>query len=159
MNLDRFTLPFEFTDSDLKELVIKFKEEIDKTKTELANSITRMVSDFSYIDKNLKNEKNNLSKEYFDNHIKDYSLNYFTQITDFLQNPINSGLAETYEDLAFELNRMITINRDNFAGFEEIFEHLYRYVKDKNETLKHKKRFISIFLHYMYFHCDIGKKV
>jgi len=157
-DLDKYTLPFEFTDSDLKELVINFKDEIRKSKTELKDGIKKIKSDFRFIDKDIKNEKNNLSKKFFDNVIKEYSLKYFSQIDDFLQNPINEELSETYQDLTMELNSIITIKREDFLTFEEIFVYLYDYVKERNEDLKGKKRFISIFFHYMYFNCDIGIK-
>ena len=85
-------------------------------------------------------------------------MKYFSQIDEFLQNPINEELTEMYEDLAMELNSIITIKREDFYAFEEIFVYLYNYVKDRNLDLNRKKRFISIFLHYMYFNCDIGKK-
>lgn len=157
-DIDRYTLPFEFTDSDLKELVINFKREIKKSKPNLINSIDKIVVDLRFIDKDTKNEKNKLSKEFFDYHIKEKSLKYFSQIDDFLQNPINEELSEIYQDLTMELNQIITIKRADFFAFEEIFVYLYDYVKERNEDLKGKKRFISIFLHYMYFNCDIGIK-
>jgi len=157
-DLDKYTLPFEFTDSDLKELVLKFKEEIEKTKPDLKKAIDKLATDLRFIDKDSKNAINNLSKAFFEDVIKEYSLKYFSQIDEFLQNPINEELTEIYQDLAMELNSIITIKREDFYAFEEIFVYLYNYVKDRNVDLNRKKRFISIFLHYMYFNCDIGKK-
>ncbi len=157
-DLDKYTLPFDFTDTDLKELVVNFKNEINKSKHELKHSIDKIATDLRFIEKDIKNEKNKLSKVFFDNVMKENSLKYFSQIDDFLQNPINEELSETYLDIAMELNSIITIKRDDFLAFEEVFIYLYNYVKDRNEDLKRQKRFISIFLHYMYFNCDIGKK-
>ncbi len=157
-DLDKYTLPFDFTDTDLKELVVNFKNEIDKSKLELKHSIGKIETDLRFIEKDIKNKKNKLSKVFFNNVMKENSLKYFSQIDDFLQNPINEKLSETYQDLTMELNSIITIKREEFLVFEEIFVYLYNYVKDRNEDLKRKKRFISIFLHYMYFNCDIGKK-
>ena len=157
-DLDKYILPFEFTDSDLKDLVISFKEEVENSNPELKEGLGNIASDLRFIEKDIKNEKNNVSKKFFDNVIKEYSLKYFAQIDEFLQNPINDELSETYRDLTMELNSLITIKRDDFLAFEEIFVFLYNYVKNRNEDLKKKKRFISIFLHYMYFNCDIGIK-
>ena len=157
-DLDKYILPFEFTDANLKELVVKFKEEIEKSKPDLKQSIDKLSTDLHFIDKDSKNAKNNLSKEFFEDVIKEFSLKYFSQIDEFLQNPINEELTEMYQDLAMELNSIITIKREDFYAFEEIFVYLYNDVKDRNVDLKSRKRFISIFLHYMYFNCDIGKK-
>lgn len=157
-NLDKFILPFDFTDTDLKELIIVFKNEIDKSKQNIKKDIDKIKSDLRYIDKDIKNTKNNLSNNYFKNVITTRSLGYFTQIDNFLQEPINVYLSDIYQDITAELNDLITIKRDDFAEFEEMFIYLYKFVEENNDDLKGKKRFIRIFLHYMYFNCDIGKK-
>lgn len=99
-DLDKYILPFEFTDANLKELVVKFKEEIEKSKPDLKQSIDKLSTDLHFIDKDSKNAKNNLSKEFFEDVIKEFSLKYFSQIDEFLQNPINEELTEMYQDLA-----------------------------------------------------------
>lgn len=99
-DLDKYILPFEFTDANLKELVVKFKEEIEKSKPDLKQSIDKLSTDLHFIDKDSKNAINNLSKEFFEDVIKEFSLKYFSQIDEFLQNPINEELTEMYQDLA-----------------------------------------------------------
>ena len=155
-NLDKYILPFEFTESDLKELVVEFTKEINSDKERLKISFERVKKDFTYLDKDEKNEKNKLGKEYFEI-IKGNSLSHFSKIDEFLQNPINNELSVMYLDLAFELKNLITVKRDEFGAFEEIFVLIYNLVCDKNPKLRNK-RFIYVFLHYMYFNCDIGQK-
>ncbi|MBF0396730.1 MAG: restriction endonuclease [Desulfobacterales bacterium] len=156
-NLDRYNLAFEFTDADLKDIVIEFTKEIKSDNESLKSAIDSVRESFTYIDKEQKNEKNNLGKEYFDSIIKESSLSHFAKIDEFLQNPINSELSDMYMDSAFELKNLITVKRDEFGAFEEIFIHIYNFVCDRNPKLRNK-RFIYVFLHYMYFNCDIGQK-
>ncbi len=69
----------------------------------------------------------------------------------------NNELSVMYLDSAFELKNLITVKRDEFGAFEEIFVLIYNLVCDRNPKLRNK-RFIYVFLHYMYFNCDIGQK-
>jgi len=155
--LDKYILPFEFTDNDLKELVIEFAKEMKSDKEGLKTAVESVIRDFTYLDKKLKNEKNRLGKEYFESIIKESSLFHFAKIDEFLQNPINSELSDMYADSAFELKNLITVKRDEFGAFEEIFIHVYNLVCDRNPKLRNR-RFIYVFLHYMYCNCDIGQK-
>jgi len=157
LNLNRNTLAFEFTDSDLKDLVTEFTKEIKIVKDDLITIINNLKQDFKYIEKDEKNIKNKLSKEYYDSIIKGSSLSHFVKIEEFLQNPINEELSNLYQDLCFELNNLIFVKRADYDEFEEIFVQIYNIVCQRNEKLKNK-RFIYVFLHYMYFNCDIGIK-
>ncbi|MCD4732319.1 MAG: restriction endonuclease [Bacteroidales bacterium] len=155
--LNKYVLAFEFTDNDLKELVIEFMKEMKSDKESLKTAVESVKNDFTYIDKELKNEKNKLGKKYFQSIIKESSLLHFAKIDEFLQNPINTELSDMYADSAFELKNLITVKRDEFGAFEEIFIHVYNFVCARNPKLQNR-RFIYVFLHYMYFNCDIGRK-
>jgi hypothetical protein len=157
--LDLFTLPFDFSDSDLQDLVIAFRDELSEEMEDLIRQESEKIKHNYYsIDKQEKNEKNNLGKEYYDNIILKDSLKYFTKIDEFLRNPINKKYKNYYFDIVAELNQIITIKREDFGVFEEIFGFIYMLMVDDKVALKGKKRFIQIFLHYMYFNCDLGKK-
>ena len=82
----------------------------------------------------------------------------FDKIGEFLNNPINSELKDYYFDTANELSQMITLRRDNFTAFEELFVFIYKLICDGAVDLKGSKRHVTTFLHYMYFECLIGKK-
>ena len=65
-DLNKYVLAFEFTDNDLKELVIEFTKEMKSDKENMKAAIESVKRDFTYINKELKNEKNRLGKEYFE---------------------------------------------------------------------------------------------
>lgn len=157
--LDVFSLPFDFSDTDLRNLVIAFKDELSEEVEELIRLESEKIKHNYYsISKEEKNAKNNLGKEYYQNIIVGTSLQYFTKIDEFIRNPINSTYKNYYFDIVAELNQIITIKREDFGAFEEIFGYIYQVMNDESERLIGKKRFVSIFLHYMYFNCDLGKK-
>lgn len=157
--LDVFSLPFDFSSSDLKELVIAFK---DALTTDMEDSIKKQSEEIKHnylaISKEEKNAKNDLGKDYYEHVILKNSLQYFTKIDEFLRNPINSELKDYYYDIIAELNQIVTIKRDNFGAFEEILGFIYQQIVDDRSLIRGKKRFVLIFLHYMYFNCDLGIK-
>ena len=156
--LDKYYFQFDFSDEDIKQLIISFRDNFSNLEVELENEVDTLKYQYDYLNKDEKNEINKLSKEYYENVILKKSLQDFSKIEAFLSNPINDDLKEIYYDIANDLNEIITIKRANFAGFEEIFRLIYDKISADKTRLKGKKRFISTFLHYMYFHCEIGKK-
>lgn len=150
--LNQLLLPFDFDESDLRDVIIALNENI-KQGIPVSDS-----NQFAYPGLEKKNELNQLGKAYFDGVLK-ASIDDFAKIRAFLLDPINTDVAEQYEDAANELNAKITLYRDQFYEFEKILENCYDNVVGKNfETLKTKKRLVRVLLHYMYSNCDIGKK-
>lgn len=150
--LNQLLLPFDFDESDLRDVIIALNENI-KQGIPVSDS-----NQFAYPGLEKKNELNQLGKAYFDGVLK-ASIDDFAKIRAFLLDPINTDIAEQYEDAANELNAKITLYRDQFYEFEKILENCYDNVVGKNfETLKTKKRLVRVLLHYMYSNCDIGKK-
>mgnify|MGYP001358393160 FL=1 len=82
----------------------------------------------------------------------------FEKIERFLASPQNEEIKEYYFDVVSELSNLITIKRDNFDAFEEIFWRIYTMICDGSEELKGYKRHVMTFLHYMYYNCEIGLK-
>jgi len=82
----------------------------------------------------------------------------FDKIQLFLDANENSELKDYYFDIASELNQMITLHRDNFGNFEEVFIFIYQRVCDGSKDLKGSKRHVMTFLHYIYMECLIGTK-
>ena len=82
----------------------------------------------------------------------------FEKIERFLALPQNEELKDYYFDVVSELSNLITIKRDNFDAFEEIFLFIYKMVCDGSDELKGTKRHVMTLLHYMYFECLIGIK-
>ena len=148
LNLNRLLLPLEFNEEDLKEIVLAFNK-LDVKKGYLPEIPERR-------DILKKNELNKLSLDYFNNVIKK-NMEYFKQIEDFLSDPNNKDLLRKYENTINDLNEEITIHRDEYNAFEMILNHLFKMVIAKFPELKEKRSLIRVFLHYMYYNCDIGK--
>lgn len=151
-HLDQLIGPLRFHPEELREIIVAFHDQ----------SVVKDVSDsgrfsFTYMKIEEKNELNRLSERFF-SLIKQRSEPYFGELENFLQNPVNDELREQYYNIADEFNAKLTIRRDQFGAFEEIFEVLYDRVIEKVPALKDKRRLINVFLHYMYCSCDIGEK-
>lgn len=157
-DLDKFILPFDFSERELKQLVINFKTQLQTNTQLLSGEVEKIKFNYNSIEKEEKNRKNKLGKEYYDNIILSNSMTYFNKIEAFLQNPINQSLKDYYYDIVTELQHLTLIKREDFGAFEEIFGYISQLVTDPSNELSGKKRFILIFLHYMYFVCDLGIK-
>jgi hypothetical protein len=156
--LDLNHIQFDFSDEEIKEIIIAFKSQLPKLKNNIKSEVDKLKSDFNLIDKKEKNKINNLSQIYFNDYIVKESLMDFDKIEKFLNNPQNDYLKDYYFDTAYELNQLISLKRDNFDLFEEIFFYIYKLICDGSIDLKGSKRHVMTFLHYMYYECLIGKK-
>lgn len=153
--LYKFQAPLRFYEKDLKEVIIVFSEHSKGIITEAKSYITS----FQLIDKEKKNDLNNLSKDYFE-FLKSHSLHYFEEIEKFLRDPKNEPYMRMYSNTVSDLQDAITIERSRFNEFEHIIKHLVDYTVGNNEyKLKDLRKIVRIFIHFMYFNCDIGKTV
>lgn len=151
LNLDKFTLPFEFYDKDIRDLIVIFHD----TLPDFVNQ-TSLVLDRPNIE--TKNQLNNLDKSYYENIILNDLNRYRSQILDFLENPINQDFARYYEETVQELKRVIETNHGKFDDFKNVFDFLTKYLMEKEpEKLKKYRNTIPAFFHFMYYQCDIGK--
>lgn len=144
--LNKLLLPLNFDESDLKEIINSFSK-VDKKKGNLPKIPKRDIEK--------KNELNNLSKDYFNNVIK-RNLLYLEQIREFLTNPINAEYLGKYENTIDDINEEIVVHRDEFDKFDLIFKYLYKFIVENNPELKSNRNLVRLFLHYMYYNCDIG---
>ena len=153
--LHKFIAPLRFFEKDLKEVIIVFA---DQTK-DIAKEADDFIKNFSVVDKNKKNELNNLSKDYFD-FINTHSLSYFKQIESFLFEPRNAKYTGMYSRTVSDLQAKIILERDRFTDFMHLIEHLVEFVVQNNPTeLKDLRDKVRVFIHFMYFNCDIGKSI
>ena len=151
--LYKFIAPLRFFEKELRDVIIVFGQQRKAISTESKNYITS----FTVIDKEKKNELNNLSKEYFD-FLKSHSLQYFEEIDKFLRDPKNETYTRMYSNTVSDLQDAITIERNRFNEFEHIIKHLVDYTVGNNEEkLKDLRKIVRVFIHFMYFNCDIGK--
>lgn len=147
LNLNKLLLPLSFNENDLREIINSFSK-IDKKKGNLPEILKRDIEK--------KNELNNLSKEYFNNVIKK-NLIYLDQVREFLMNPINSEYLNKYENTIDDINEEIIVHRDDFDKFDMIFSYLYKFIIENNPELNSNRILVRLFLHYMYYNCDIGR--
>lgn len=151
--LYKFIAPLRFYEKELKEVIIVFADEVKAISTEAKSYITS----FTVIDKEKKNELNNLSKDYFE-FIKSHSLQYFEEIEKFLRDPKNEPYMKMYSNTVSDLQDIITIERSRFNEFEHIIKHLVDHIVNNNEDkLRDLRKIVRVFIHFMYFNCDIGK--
>ena len=152
-NLNRLLLPLQFYEDDIRNLVIAFAE-AKITRGDIA-AIEDVILGIPI---NEKNKLNKLSEEYF-NEVFKRSVDDFSRIDRFLQDPKNAAFLSMYQNTVSDIQEEITIRRSEYRAFDEILQHLYKIVLDTgNHALKNNRRLIRVFLHYMYFHCDIGSR-
>lgn len=156
--LDKFVLPFIFSEEDLKELIVSFKDQLELIEDEIIDIVDTVKYDYKKIDISEKNSKNKLGKSFFEDVILEHSLEHFHKIDAFLSNPRNTELKDSYYDCIDELRQIISVKREDFGAFEEILVYIMQLVCNGSVKLKGSKRFVGIFLHYMYFSCSIGIK-
>lgn len=144
------TKSIQFYEKDIQKVITFFAKEIDE--------IGIALDDFYCPGIEEKNRINNLSEEYF-NYMKREHLCYFKKIKVFLQDAKNRKYLIMYQKTVSELQCKIMVNRCNFIKFEEVFEMLIDYVINKgDEELMENRDLLIIFLHFMYWNCDIGDK-
>jgi len=148
LNLNKLLLPLDFNEEDIKKIIIAFAN-LDIKESKLPEIPEKR-------DIGKKNEINKLSRDYFNNAIKK-NLTYFKQINTFLEDPINEEFLNKYQNTIDDINEEIIVHRDEYDKFEEILNHLYKFILNKNPELNNNRLLIRLFLQYMYYNCDIGR--
>jgi hypothetical protein len=97
------------------------------------------------------------SKEYFE-FIKNRSLQYFEEIERFLHDPKNEVYTKMYSNTVSDLQASIILERNKFDEFERVIEHIVNVVANlDDDNLRNLREIIRVFVHFMYFSCDIGR--
>ncbi|MDU9049928.1 MAG: hypothetical protein Q3M30_13850 [Candidatus Electrothrix sp. Rat3] len=156
--LNEFSIPFDFADDEIKDIILAFKEQLPIIENSLKKEVEQKKFNFNHLEKKLKNEKNKLGEDYYKEVILAKSLMEFGKIQQFLNDPKNTELKDYYFDITYELDSIIILKRGDFGPFEEILAFIYKFVCDGCQKLRGSKRHVWTFLHYMYFECSIGKK-
>jgi len=150
--LYKFVAPLRFYEKDLKDVILVFNQQ----RKNVANEVKDYITTFTVIEKEQKNALNNLSKQYFE-FIKHHSLQYFEDIDKFLHDPKNKEYTKMYSNTVSDLQEAIIVDRTRFAEFDQILKHLFDYILKNNEEKLHDiRRIVRVFIHFMYFNCDIG---
>lgn len=146
--------PLTFYEDDIKEIITIFDGELDSIEINIDNTL----DDLDRITLKEKNKLNDLSKDYFEMIIDEHYC-YFYKIDDFLQDNINKQYRKMYERTVTELRTKICIRRDDYSEFERIFDDIYDTLTKDCKGFSFDRNLIWLFLSYMYYRCDIGKKV
>lgn len=151
LDLKRLLLPITFYEKDLQDIVVAFSE-VQFSSGELIakeDALRRIPIEE-------KNKLNQLSKNYFDEVFKK-SYSDFNRITLFLENPLNYEYKQKYENTVNDIQEEVILNRDNYALFDQVLSDLYKLTLDmSNGKLFLNRSLLCVFLHYMYYNCDIG---
>ena len=151
--LYKFVAPLRFFEKDIKDVIIFFAENSKR----ISSDANDYIKSLNLIDKEKKNDLNNLSKDYFE-FIKSHSLQYFEEIEAFLRDPKNSVYTRMYANTVSDLQEVIIVERSRFTEFDHIIKHLIEYIVGNNQEKLHDLRsIVRVFVHFMYFNCDIGK--
>lgn len=151
--LSKFTTPLRFYDNDIREIIQFFKKKSGK----LTEKVAAIQNEFEYLPMEEKNAKNALAKEYFDFMVST-SIADFVKISAFLGEHKNRKFLEAYKSTVADIQSKVLIAKDNYDGFGQILDNLYDYIFENNKDLTKDRRLIHVFLHFMYFNCDIGVK-
>lgn len=151
LNIPTFDHPIRFDPSDLVDVVTAFH----CAHAAIEHSFDTQTV-FDYVPKKtVKNVVNGLSLAYWD-FVVSNSMPHFDTITVFLKNPRNAEYRDYYKDSVNSLKQWIILHRAEFPTFDAVLTDIYERVVQNTPALRRKKRFVLIFLHYMYFDCDIG---
>ena len=146
-----------FYEQDIFAVIEEFNDNLDLFEGNGVENIS--AEEFENIDKTEKNRLNKFSDEYFDTICKDY-LPYFYKLDDFLKAPQNKSILQKYRKIAQQLKFSIAANRKKFDYFEEILDDIVatviRAIRDREQDFD--VNVIIIFLNYMYWNCDIGRR-
>ena len=149
-----FDEPLKITPDDLAEIIEVFakNEDIYPSPDDLIEIKEIKRKKFTE-----KNKNNNLSDEYAEV-IKTHMFKdgHYDEITNFLNHPDNVHLKKLYEETAEEFKIKIITYKREYDSFEKILNYIYERLVDRDPDLKRNKRKTRVFLHYMYYFCDIG---
>jgi hypothetical protein len=151
--LHRFLAPLRFYEKDLRDLIVLFAAQ----RLQVSTAASKYITNLDLIGKPEKNALNNMGKEYFD-FMLDHSTKHFTDIQAFLTDPRNDQYTRMYTNTVSDLKAQIILERDRFTEFQQVIEHLVSFLVENNrENLNEHRQLVRVFIHFMYFNCDIGK--
>jgi hypothetical protein len=107
-----------------------------------------------------KNKLNGISALYFSD-LQRHSMPQFEQIRSFLENPRNEVALNLYRDTADDLRGQLRtmLSQNTVSRLEEGFDQVRDQFIASDDKLKTKRRWVRVFLDYMYSNCDIGQNV
>ncbi len=153
-NLDPVDSPLIVNSEDLAVVVQALARNKDKMSVVIDDPPASRVS------YKQKNAINNMTADYARELRKKY-LEEASKIRAFLAAPENLELLRLYESVIDEFQLKIIANRSDHQTFDKVMEYLVDLLFGRDPILrKHgHKRLTRALLFYMYWNCDIGRKV
>ena len=116
------------------------------------------IDEFEMVGKPEKNRLNNLSEEYFQTICDEY-LPYFKKVESFLKAPQNKLFLKNYRKTADQIKFRIGVLRKYYEYFEDVLNViLNEIIADKESVVVKDIDVFIIFINYMYWNCDIGRR-
>lgn len=137
---------------ELREVIVHFSNVFDEAVSNY---------DFSPVDRTTYEEKNvinNMTSDFSRELEKNY-MSYVYYIQNFLSDPQNIGLQNSYQNAIEEFQlRFILPRKRELEYFDDIFNELVERLVNTDYTLSQSKniRLTRIMVFYMYWNCDIG---
>ena len=153
-NLNVLDEPFKITPDELAEIIEIFAKNKDTYPSIDDLNKVKEIKRKKFLE---KNSTNRLSDEYA-KIIKKHMFRdgHYDEITNFLNHPDNSELKRLYEETVEEFKMKIVIYKDSYESFEKVLDYMYDRLISRDPDLRKNKRKTRVFLHYMYYFCDIG---
>lgn len=146
--------PVRFNRDDLVKIIHDFSEFVKQDNGHPRTDTLR------HLKLEEKNKLNGISDHYFAD-LQRHSMPQFEQIRTFLSNPRNEEHLDLYRDTADDLRgRLRTmLSQGTVERLEDGFERVRQDFIATDDKLQRKKRWVRVFLDYMYSTCDIGQNV
>jgi hypothetical protein len=146
--------PIRFNWNDLQEIITSLHETVKKFSPN-----TNGKYDFTYLDLEQKNALNGLGGDYF-SVMRNEHEPYFGIIDEFLRSPASIKILDSYLEIVEELRAKIAADQRKFGQFEKmLIEFMDAAIQNMPSHLSIKRKVLHILISFMYFNCDIGRKV
>ncbi len=146
--------PVRFNRDDLVKLIRDFSDFVKQS------SCPPQPNGLQHLKLEEKNKLNGISEPYFSD-LQRHSMPQFAQIRTFLENLRNEEYLDLYNDTADELRGKLRsmLSQGSVDSLEDGFDRVREQFIATDDQLRRKKRWVRVFLDYMYSNCDIGQNV
>ncbi len=153
-NLSVFDEPLKITPDELAEIIEIFAKDNNAYPSMDELDSVKEIKRKEFAQKNITNKLSDEYAKIISHHM--FRDGHYDEITNFLNHPQNSELKRLYEETAEELKIKIITYQNEYESFELILNYMYDRLIDRDPDLRKNKRKTRVFLHYMYYFCDIG---
>lgn len=152
--LVRYLMPDQFYESDIRDVIVLFSNNTSWIDTPPVKD----TAPFEFAEKERKNVLNNIDEVYF-SEIKSHSLKFFQSIEAFLQDSRNQQYRVKYLNTASDLRGFIQKHYDTYS-LKDMMEFIIETITgaDTDSDAFRARALVRVFVHYMYWNCDIGRK-